>query len=445
MGLWWSLVVGWWGMETPMKSPMFAGQIPWNPHNPARPGTSRHFLPWRLTSPAAETQLGSMATGFSRSASSISASTETQHGAPGGEQGALEAFLKSRLGMMGMMGINQKMKCWIVLALHLSLQRIWKKERNLTLLVQKSESLTVPCWDFSGLHSKSWMQEHLFPLQTRHWVRHTFTTCLRFGCLTVSTQKAHDPAFASASCVHVCLHLHKHRIASCLEAYTLHDISARHQWAPVIWGPPFQFLYPGADSQVSHARSTSWRRTCQWCRWRSSSSPGPSGGNWLPKSNWEKGCPPWNWTLWLGKITNVAVPGEPAGSVCQRNLKKSDHGESAQKCKWSSYQEWMIIPRGQWDLTNYHGQLCSSWKWWALNGWSGCTPVSFRCQKQWFSLELQHQCGYGSKTFQNEVLYNGLGKVVWAIRYPSPFRNSCCQSFWAIPTPKKTWSFSVLA
>mmetsp|Transcript_28046 Transcript_28046/g.45141 ORF Transcript_28046/g.45141 Transcript_28046/m.45141 type:complete len:202 (+) Transcript_28046:166-771(+) len=45
-----------------------------------------------LTSPAAETQLGSMATGFSRSASSISASTETQHGAPGGEQGALEAF-----------------------------------------------------------------------------------------------------------------------------------------------------------------------------------------------------------------------------------------------------------------------------------------------------------------------------------------------------------------
>jgi len=68
-----------------------------------------------------------MATGFSRSASSISASTETQHGAPGGEQGALEAFLKSRLGMMGMMGmmgINQKMKCWIVLALHLSLQRI---------------------------------------------------------------------------------------------------------------------------------------------------------------------------------------------------------------------------------------------------------------------------------------------------------------------------------
>ena len=221
MGLWWSLVVGWWGMETPMKSPMFAGQIPWNPHNPARPGTSRHFLPWCLTSPAAETQLGSMATGFSRSASSISASTETQHGAPGGEQGALEAFLKSRLGMMGMMGINQKMKCWIVLALHLSLQRIWKKERNLTLLVQKSESLTVLCWDFSGLHSKSWMQEHLFPLQTRHWVRHTFTTCLRFGCLTVSTQKAHDPAFASASCVHVCLHLHKHRIASCLEAYTL--------------------------------------------------------------------------------------------------------------------------------------------------------------------------------------------------------------------------------
>ena len=197
------------------------------------------------------------------------------------------------------------------------------------------------------------------------------------------------------------------------------DISARHQWAPVIWGPPFQFLYPGADSQVSHARSTSWRRTCQWCRWRSSSSPGPSGGNWLPKSNWEKGCPPWNWTLWLGRITNVAVPGEPAGSVCQPNLKKSDHGESAQKCKWSSYQEWMIIPRGQWDLTNYHGQLCSSWKWWALNGWSGCTPVSFRCQKQWFSLELQHQCGYGSKTFQNEVLYNGLGKVVWAILHHS--------------------------